>query len=343
MAQADEFFTLKGHGGPVMGIAVSTSSGQVATASVDNSVGLWQTQKPEWLEGHRAAVNAVAFVDEARLVSADDDFALIDWDLSTRKGALRGTHQAKITALAVSPSGGVVASANWDGSIGLWADGGSPPQFLSGHKAGVNTVSFNSDGTRLYSDSADGTIRVGDVATATEYQLLLSHGFGVNEIVLDTAAGWLAYGALDGSTRIVDITNGTPLRDFSLEYRPILAMAYDPLRQQLAVGDGEGFIMLIDTAAWRIKRDFRAAARGPIWALAFSPDGTNIHAGGPDNVMYFTARCDDGRLWSHVHSRAVFSGRPDNCAKRRTTVQTQMLDLSHDKPWICPKGRPDTL
>jgi cytochrome c len=184
MAQAYEFFTLKGHGGPVMDIAVSARSGQVATASFDNSVGLWKTQKPEWLEGHRAAVNAVAFVDEARLVSAGDNFTLIDWDLSTRKGALRGTHQARITALAVSPSGGLVASASWDGSIGLWADDGSPPRFLSGHKAGVNTVAFNSDGTRR-----------------------------------------------------VDITIGAPWRDFSLERRPILAMADVALQHQLAVGE----------------------------------------------------------------------------------------------------------
>ena len=37
---AQEFTTLKGHGGPIMGIAVSPQ-GQVASASFDNSVGLW--------------------------------------------------------------------------------------------------------------------------------------------------------------------------------------------------------------------------------------------------------------------------------------------------------------
>ena len=44
--------------------------------------------------------------------------------------------------------------------------------------------------------------------------------------------------------------------------------------------------MVIDLNAKRIVRDFRATARGPIWALAFSPDGQNIHAGGLDDVMY---------------------------------------------------------
>jgi cytochrome c len=63
-------------------------------------------------------------------------------------------------------------------------------------------------------------------------------------------------------------------------------MAHHPATGQLAVGDGHGYIMMIDTATWTIARDFRAARTGPVWALAFSPDGTVIHAGGIDDVIY---------------------------------------------------------
>lgn len=55
---------------------------------------------------------------------------------------------------------------------------------------------------------------------------------------------------------------------------------------QLAIGDGEGHIMMVDTNDWRISRDFRAMRQGPVWALAFSQDGTVIHAGGIDDVIY---------------------------------------------------------
>ena len=71
---ADGFFTLKGHGGPIMGIAVD-GNGQIATASFDNSVGLWAGQTPDWLEGHEAAVNTVHFAGPT-LLSAGDDFTL---------------------------------------------------------------------------------------------------------------------------------------------------------------------------------------------------------------------------------------------------------------------------
>ena len=54
----------------------------------------------------------------------------------------------------------------------------------------------------------------------------------------------------------------------------------------LAVGDGDGFIKVIDVRSWSVLRNFRATLRGPVWALRFSADGKNIHAGGLDDAMY---------------------------------------------------------
>ncbi len=113
---------------------------------------------------------------------------------------------------------------------------------------------------------------------------LAQHGFGINRIV--PGDGWIAYGAVDGGTRVLDPETGAQIADLTLERRPILAMAHHPATQQLAVGDGEGFIMVVDTASWRIDRDFRATRQGPVWALAFSAAGDVIHAGGLDDIAY---------------------------------------------------------
>jgi cytochrome c len=276
---AEGFFTLKGHGGPIMGIAVSETD-RIATASFDNAVGLWgDNGTPEWLDGHEAAVNIVHFAGD-RIASGADDYTVRLWP----GGAVIGRHQGKVMALA--DNGQILASASWDGTIGLWPLDGGEGRMLRGHASGVNALAFSGDGTRLYSASTDGTLRVWDVATGMETRQVLSHGFGINEMILNEADGWIAYGAVDGVTRIVDAQSGDRIADFTLERRPILSMTLSPDRSQLAVGDGEGFIMVIDTAEWRITRDFRATQRGPIWALAFSRDGQNIHAGGLDPVLY---------------------------------------------------------
>ncbi|NOC44972.1 MULTISPECIES: c-type cytochrome [unclassified Ruegeria] len=272
-----EFFTLKGHGGPIMGIATAPD-GRIATASFDNSVGLWDDRTPEWLEGHEAAVNAVAFNGTA-IYSAGDDFTLRKWP----GGDVVGRHQGKIVGLAASKTH--VATASWDGMIGLWPVNGAAPTTLGPTGSGVNAVVFSSDGTRLYSASMDGSLRIWDISTGQEINRLIEHGFGINELVLNEQDNWIAYGAVDGVTRILDLSTGEE-RDFTLDRRPILAMALSPDRRFLAVGDGEGYIMVIDTSDWRIAQDFRATLRGPVWALAFSVDGENIHAGGIDEAMY---------------------------------------------------------
>ena len=52
------------------------------------------------------------------------------------------------------------------------------------------------------------------------------------------------------------------------------------------MGDGHGYIMMVDTQTWHITRDFRAMRQGPVWALTFSTDGRTVHAGGIDDVIY---------------------------------------------------------
>ncbi|SDG98515.1 c-type cytochrome [Alloyangia pacifica] len=276
---AQEFATLKGHGGPIMGIAVAPS-GQVATGSFDNSVGLWDGGMPRWLEGHAAAVTALTWGPEGTLVSGGDDFAVRVWGEAPR---VLGQHQGKVAALAVSPNGRTVASGSWDGSIVLWSLDGDEGTALPAPGAGVNAVAYDGADT-LYAATMAGALLRYDLGTDDAPVALVQHGFGINRLAL--GPGWIAYGAVDGGTRVIDLQTGAPIADLTLDRRPILAMSYNAPSHQLAVGDGEGYIMIVDTESWQITRDFRATRQGPVWALAFSPDGTVIHAGGLDDAAY---------------------------------------------------------
>jgi cytochrome c len=275
---APDFTTLKGHGGPIMGLATS-ADGKVVTASFDNSVGLWTGRDPLWLEGHEAAVVAVEIGPEGRIVSGGDDFAIRLWGEDARE---LGRHKGKVTSLDIAPDGAWVASGSWDGTIRLWPLKDGEPRLLAEPGTGVNDLRFTSDGA-LIAATVGGELLRYDLETGVEVPLV-KHGFGINRIIL--GEGWIAYGAVDGGTRVVDATTGAALRDFTLDRRPILSMAYHADTAQLAVGDGHGYIMIIDTADWRIARDFRATQRGPVWALAFSPEGQVIYAGGLDDVAY---------------------------------------------------------
>lgn len=276
-ADAQEFMTLKGHGGPIMALAVSPE-GKLASASFDNSIGFWTGQKPTWLDGHEAAVTALAIDDQGVIYSGGDDFALRIWGNTAKE---LGRHKGKITSIAISP--GTIASASWDGSIRLWTDEGAMIEDLPYPGAGVNAVAFGADGRFLYAATSQGLLWLYDLGEDTQ-RPLAKHGFGINRLIVGD--GWVAYGAVDGGTRVIEAGTGNGIADLTLDRRPILSMAHHAESGQLAVGDGQGFIMMIDTETWKITRDFRAARQGPVWALAFSKDGRTIYAGGLDDVIY---------------------------------------------------------
>ncbi|MEL6887626.1 MAG: c-type cytochrome [Pseudomonadota bacterium] len=286
-AGAQEFTTYKGHGGPIMALDVSPD-GALASASFDNSVGLWPG--PQWLEGHDAAVTAVNFSQAPMVLSGGDDFRVLLWHPELSEPIEVTQHQGKISAISLSPHHRRIVTASWDGSLRLHdavdlVSGDTPPlgfvtQELTDHRSNVTDVAFARDGT-LYSASSDGTVRVWN---GTGSRVLANQGFGINRIIVTD--DWLAYGAVDGTTRVIEPETGDEIADFTLDRRPILSMDYHAATGQLAIGDGEGHIMMVDTKDWQIARDFRAMRQGPVWALAFSNDGKVIHAGGIDDVIY---------------------------------------------------------
>jgi cytochrome c len=263
-----------------MGLA--ERNGRIASASFDNRVLLWIDGAPHERAEHDAAANTVAFLDNDLMVSGGDDFAVRQG--KSQSSRVLWTHKGKVMNIAVSRSGRI-ASASWDGTIGL-ATKAEDYRFLEGHSNAVNDVAFSSDGKRLWSVSADGTLREWDVDTVEQHRLVLNHGFGINRIVVAQDDSWIAYGAVDGSTRIIDTITGERVADFTLDRRPILALALSSDGRHLAVGDGEGYIMIVDMVDLKITHDFRATARGPVWALVFSGNGQNIYAGGLDEKIY---------------------------------------------------------
>lgn len=284
---SEEFTTLKGHGGPIMGLAVDPD-GRVASASFDNSVGLWTEEgTPKWLEGHDAAVTAIVIGPEGQILSGGDDFAVLSWDGVPQEDSAPqeiGRHKGKVTALAIDPDGDFVASGSWDGDIRLWSLPGGEASTLDSPGSGVNDVALSPDGATLFAATSGGVIWRYDLNNDNSRRPLARHGFGINRMI--AGEGWIAYGAVDGGTRVIDSDSGEQIADFTLDRRPILSMAYYEPAHQLVVGDGHGYIMMVDSERWKITRDFRAMRRGPVWALAFSPNGKTVYAGGLDDVIY---------------------------------------------------------
>ncbi|KAJ4346491.1 uncharacterized protein N0V89_010420 [Didymosphaeria variabile] len=161
--------TLEGHSNDVRSVAFSHDATQLASASVDKMIKIWDASSGaclQTLEGHSDEVNSVAYsYNSTQLASASNDKTVKIWDLGSRaciKTLKR--HGNTVRSVAFSHDATQLASASDDNTVKIWdASSGACLQTLEGHSHLVSSVAYSHDSTYLASASFDGT-RLGEVS-----------------------------------------------------------------------------------------------------------------------------------------------------------------------------------
>jgi len=147
-------------------VAWSPDGSQLATASLDQTVRIWDAASGENIatfQGHTDAVISVAWSpDGSQLASGAADTTVRIWNVATgeSQASLEG-HTAGVTSVAWSPAGNQLASASGDATIRIWdVATGESLTTLARHTAVVRGVTWSPDSKLLASGSNDGSVRV---------------------------------------------------------------------------------------------------------------------------------------------------------------------------------------
>jgi cytochrome c len=276
---------LRGHGGPVRALAISSDGQTLLSGSFDGSAIRWSLGRDaaeQVLRFHADAVNATALLADGRAATAGADGRVAIWTPGKQQpdSVLEG-HTAPIVALALSPDGATLASASWDHTVRLWPLAGGKPRVLEGHTQNVNGVTFSADGKSLVSVSYDLTLRIWPLDTSASPSITTLPS-PLNSVVVSRDDEIAAAGA-DGKIYFLD-SAGKSRGEVAAGPIPVIAMALSKNDALLAAADVRGSVAIIDREARTLAR--RLVGPGlPVWSVAFMPDNGTLLTGGADSTI----------------------------------------------------------
>ena len=275
---------LRGHGGPVRAVVVSADGAEALSGSFDTSAIRWSLQRnvaEQVMRFHDAAVNAVAWLPDRRLVTAGADGKIAIW--TEGKAAPDRTldgHAAPVAGLAVSPDGGMLASASWDRTVRLWPLAGGAARVLEGHTQNVNGVAFTADGRAVVSAGYDATLRIWPRAGGAPNIVNLPSPLNA---VVAAPDGEIVTAGADGKLYIV--APGGELRaTIEAAQTPVIALALSPDGKRIAAAGIRGSVAIIDRASRTVTHTLVGPGL-PVWSVAFFPDSRTLLTGGADRML----------------------------------------------------------
>lgn len=321
-------------GGPVAELVFSADGSELVShvpTPTGDRVAVWDAATGDLLRSGvpprtvgarvRWGASAVPGTDLGVVIGPDGTAVVRDFAAKQDRAKLAG-HATRVTAVAASPDGKLLATASADGLIRTWdARTFRPLWSPKGHLGPVLTVEVSPDGRLALTTGADRTARVWEIVSGREVRVFPLDEGGAATFTPDGAAVKLRTAdrvlTRDLLTGLEMIRLDPPQADPFTPFRKLTGacVALSPDARTLAVGLPGGGVELVEAATLGVRR--RLAGPGPACRdAAFTPDGSRLLTAGPgDAVLVWPTRVRDlpltaelkretsaARLWDRLAS-----------------------------------------
>ena len=313
---------LRGHSRRVFAVCFAPDSLRLASASEDGTARVWDVANDRCVAvlRHPLRVNGVAWTDDGSgLATVSADAILRVWSPVDGGTAdeLVGHRDAVWSVACLSGERFVTASA--DATARVWDAGErAEPVMQCGREDGVGVrgVVCSPDGLLAATATAQGQVRLWNMATCTAERDLPTVRGRVNAVDFSPAGDVVAAACGDGSVRFYCVDNATELERLAVHTGPAFAVTFSPDGQRIATAGAEPQGAEGEQGAVRIQSVTQAATPGEGHVLRL-PHPARAHgaAWSPDGRRLVTA-CADGlvREWDARVGRLLgaFEGHADD-------------------------------
>ena len=327
----------------------ATASSTLVSGDADGSIVMWDDPPQKWLGtgiNESQSVTRVEFSpDRTNPMLA---FATTDKKIHFRDVAKNmqldppiATQTERVTNLAFSPSGEMVASVGGDDAISIWDARKHELRSVIKTRAPAEIIAFHPNGRIIASNGPGGSIFLWDVMSGAALPVSpLIAGDKVVSIAFSPDGKTLASGSNDGTIVLWDVSSGTrvdpPLTGHENEIR---SLVFSPDGRLLASAGLDRSISLWYTDNHQRKCQI-AKHQGPVNQLAFSLDGSILASASDDKgIMLWDVQTGRklGRLVEHHAEVKSVAFSPDGkylvsgSSKTETHWSLVMWDMRADQ------------
>lgn len=241
------------------------------------------------LRGHTNRIFALAFSpDGQQLASASGDRTIKLWNPHTGKclNTLLG-HKSWIWGLAFSPNGRYVASGSYDHTVKLWdVQTGECLHTFEGHTSSVLAVVFSPDGQQLVSSGYEQTIKRWNIQTGQCLQTLQAH---INRVwsvtyVPQSEPLLLATCGDDRTIKLWDIESGHCVKTFTGHTSQVLSIIFSEDGSKLTSGSADQTIKVWQVSTGECLQTL-TGHKNWVWSFALSSNGQILLSGSQDETI----------------------------------------------------------
>jgi eukaryotic-like serine/threonine-protein kinase len=283
-------------------IAFSPDGQLIASGGMDAIIYLWNSEtgvKLKSLEGHHNWIRHLVFSADSRILFSasgglhkdgfpwpGDDHAIRLWSIPEGKEirSLKG-HVEPALHVALSPDGGLLASASDDRTAQIWdiESGYARLKFEIPGGFSTTAVAFNAFGNTVYVGDSNGVLHSWDIHNNRVDGTLTAHQGRIWCAAVSPNKRLILTGGADGTAKLWS-ERTKALRHAIDHADAVLTVAFSPDSTRFLTGCEDGTVRLFDSATGQEIRKFKGHL-GNVWAVAFSPDGTHAASSGNDGTI----------------------------------------------------------
>ncbi|KAG0730292.1 U5 small nuclear ribonucleoprotein [Chionoecetes opilio] len=195
-------------------------------------------------------------------------------------------HQGDVLCGKFHPEGEVLATAGMDRQIHFWKVYGECDNFavLPGHTNAVTDLHFSTDGTALYTASADKTVMCWDTMSGTRVKKLKGHSSFVNCVHSARRGPCLVVSGGDDCTVLIwDVRKKRPATTLQNTFQ-VTAVTFNDTSEQVISGGIDN-----DMKVWDLRKNgllYRMRGHNDtVTGLSLSPDGSYVLSNAMDNTV----------------------------------------------------------